>query len=159
MLTAAAAQSFALGTLAAPAALIADGVPAAGAGRLESKAAEDDYTLTVPSAGSVELDWSCSATYGYLSWVLLKPDGSTLYSSSSCGSLVIPGVPAADYRLVVKPQYEYVGAYSLTAGLVPTTQTFALGTLSAATSIRTGCRRPAPAGWSTGRPGTSSTSP
>ena len=92
MLTSATPESFALGTLAAPAALIADGVPAAGAGRVESKAAEDNYVLTVPSTGAVELDWSCSATYGYLSWVLLKPDGSALYSSSSCGSLVIPNV-------------------------------------------------------------------
>ena len=136
--TPALAQSFALGTLAAPGSLIADGVPAAGAGQLESKAAEDDYTLTVPSTGAVELDWSCSATYGYLNWVMLKPDGSTLYSSSSCGSLVIPNVAAGDYRLVVKPQYEYLGAYSLSAGLVPSAQVFSLGSLSGAVAVSDG---------------------
>ena len=137
-LTAAAAQSFALGTLTAPAALISDQVPAAGAGRLESKAAEDDYTLTVASTGAVELDWSCGASYGYLNWVLLKPDGSTLYSSSSCGSLVLPSVAAGDYRLVIKPQYEYLGSYSLTAGLVPAAQLFQLGSLAGTVTIADG---------------------
>ena len=112
VLTAAATQPFALGTLAAPSPLVADGVPATGAGRMESKAAEDDYTFTISNTGALQLAWSCSSSYGYLSWLLLKPDGSTLYSSSTCGSVTLQNVPAGGYRIVVKPQYEYLGTYS-----------------------------------------------
>jgi hypothetical protein len=117
VLTPAAAQSFALGSLGTSTQLISDGVPAAGAGRLESKAAEDDYTFTVANTGALQLNWSCNSTYGYLNWALYKPDGSALYSSAGCGSLVLQNVAAGNYRIIVKPQYEYLGTYSLTAGM------------------------------------------
>jgi len=138
VLTAATAQSFALGSLATPSLVVSDGVPGAGAGRLESKAAEDDYTLTVPAAGSIELDWSCAGTNGYVNWSLLRADGSTVASNYYCTSQVVQNVPAGDYRLVVKPQYEYIGTYSLVAGMVPAAQSFDLGTLSAPVTISDG---------------------
>ncbi|HST48548.1 VWD domain-containing protein [Jatrophihabitans sp.] len=130
-------QAFDLGTLTTTQVSVSDGIPGAGAGRLESKASEDDYRFTLPAAGSVMLTGTCSgtgSTSGYLSWRLVKDDGSnaSVGSGSSCPNQVISNVPAGNYRLVVKPQYEYTGSYRLDFMLVPDAQIFTLGTIPVA---------------------------
>jgi hypothetical protein len=142
-LTTASTQVFDLGALGATATTVSNGAPAAGAGNLESKAAQDEYRFTLSSAQSVALTSACSGTGttgGYLSWRLVKDDGSntTVTSSVYCPSQVIPNLAAGNYRLIAKPAYEITGTYSLDLMVVPDIQVFTLGTLSSSTTVSDG---------------------
>lgn len=111
-------QVFDLGALGSATVSVSNGVPGPGAGNLESKAAQDDYRFSLTAAQSLALTSACSgtgSTSDYLSWRLVKDDGSntSLASSSYCPGQVISNLAAGNYRLVVKPAYEYTGAYAL----------------------------------------------
>jgi hypothetical protein len=109
---------------------------------LESKAGQDEYRFSLSAVESVALTGVCAETSGYLSWQLVKDDGSgaavTSSSASTCPSTVIGGLPAGDYRLIVKPTYERIGAYQLSVLVVPSAEVFALGDLSGGVTVAAG---------------------
>jgi uncharacterized protein YdeI (BOF family) len=88
----------------APPVTISNGVPAAGAGNLETTSSEDRYVFSTSAAGGVQFDFSdCAGSLGYyVDWKLVdNQSGSTVYSTSACASKLVPNVPAGEYRLVV----------------------------------------------------------
>jgi hypothetical protein len=90
---------------------VSDGVPAAGAGNLETNLSEDRYTFTIPSGGAVlQYDWvSGSRTYTLVN----AATGATIGSGITDKQYVLP---AGDYRLEFRPQFR--GAYSFTLFVV-----------------------------------------
>jgi hypothetical protein len=92
--------------LALPA-LISDGVPGAGAGRLESMAARDDYRFTVPAGGqSVTLDWIQNPGSTVVTWSLrnLATD-RTVTSGQFTGDRTFANLPAGMHELRVSPYH------------------------------------------------------
>ena len=81
---------------------VSDGVPEAGAGRLEAAGAEDNYVFNA-SAGQIAFFESLSqdaALKGSLRWQLLKPSGGSVFSSffsNSQGRTLLP--EAGQYRI------------------------------------------------------------
>ncbi|HEX7132762.1 MAG TPA: VWD domain-containing protein [Iamia sp.] len=93
---------------------VSDGVPAAGAGNLETIASVDRYDFTVPSGGqTVEFE-----NLGY-------PKPTTLLDRTTGDPVPVSGsrwaLPAGDYRLVVADD---VGTYSFRLYVVPGPQIF-----------------------------------
>jgi hypothetical protein len=105
-------------------ATVSNGVPAAGAGNLETKASQDQYRFSVPAGQSVAVDdTSCLGTT-YLAWSIVNDvTGAPVLSSSLCTDRQTP-LPAGTYRLVVTPDQEHTGGYALTIQLVPPPQVF-----------------------------------
>ncbi len=124
-------QSFDVGAVGSGSPVsISDGVPAAGAGRLETLAAEDDYTFSLNQAGAAELAWSCPAMHNNVYWRLFGAGSSSaLMTSASCNDAVTPSLDPGDYVLKVAA-WNDPGPYSLTITTVPPTQVFDLGLVS-----------------------------
>ncbi len=100
---------------------IANGMPKAGAGNLETAASEDVYRFTTTATGAVLLGFStCSSGLGTVSWQLVnETTGATAASSaSSCALTTVPNVPAGSYRLAVTAPGK-TGTYSLAVSSVP----------------------------------------
>jgi hypothetical protein len=93
-----------------------NGAPAAGAGRFETVASQDIYTLTVPASGSARtLVTSNCPTANFstpLGWKLLDGTGATV-KSGGCGSYSLGTVAAGSYRLVVSAN-GMAGPYAVT---------------------------------------------
>jgi hypothetical protein len=107
---------------------VSDGLPAAGAGNLETTASEDRYEFSTTSSGGVQVDFSsCSASLGgYVSWRLTNADtGSTVTSGVSCSSQLVSNVPAGHYRLAVW-RTGAPGTYRLSISAQPPPDVFAL---------------------------------
>jgi hypothetical protein len=107
-------QSFALASLPAT---ITDGVPAAGAGKLETTSSEDDYTFTTTSPGALEIALSeCDgALGGSVQWTLTDTsDGHAVTTGwVSCNSdTQARNLPAGDYQLAIAHSGQS-GAYKL----------------------------------------------
>ncbi|MDQ5807771.1 MAG: hypothetical protein M3320_03760, partial [Actinomycetota bacterium] len=115
---------------------VSDGSPAAGAGNLETTASEDHYAFTLASAGGLIVDVSaCSTAVWRVAWKLVAVgSGATVGTSSGslCRAIVVPNLPAGDYRLEVSANGRS-GTYSLGMEVEPAPQTFAV-TLPAAIS-------------------------
>lgn len=79
------------------------GVPASGAGSLETSASEDVYRFSVASAGALQLDLSTCASSlgGGEDWRLMNAAGAVEASGSGCSSVPIAGVAAGSYTLSV----------------------------------------------------------
>jgi uncharacterized protein YdeI (BOF family) len=104
---------------------ISNGVPATGAGNLETTSSEDDYTFSTTATGGVQLDFSsCSSGLSPLDWSLLDTtSGSAVKSGSTCASTLIAAVPAGQYRLVVT-RNGATGTYKLAISIQPPPDTF-----------------------------------
>ena len=107
-------------------ATVEPGVPASGAGDLESDTSEDDYYFELGDAGSLVLDVTdCSAANG-IDWVLVSDaDGSQVGSANSdCGHHVMTGLSSGGYELEVTPGAVQSGTYSLSLFEKPAPQVF-----------------------------------
>jgi uncharacterized protein YdeI (BOF family) len=103
-----------------------NGVPAPGAGNLETTSSEDDYVFSTTSAGSVQVDLSgCGGSLGYyVDWKLVDAQsGSTLFSTSACTSKLVMSVRAGQYKLVVSRSGK-TGTYNLGLLVQPPAQAF-----------------------------------
>ncbi len=89
---------------------VANGVPGAGAGNLETKASQDEYNFTLAVAGPVYADiLSCP---NYMRWRIVDTIGNDV-ATGTCSAVLTPVLPAGAYRFVVTNKLEYTGAYSL----------------------------------------------
>ncbi|HZO68920.1 MAG TPA: VWD domain-containing protein, partial [Kribbellaceae bacterium] len=113
---------------------IANGTPAAGAGNLETKASQDEYSFAVAQDQTLYLDVrSCPATgSASLTWKLLGPAGTSVVNGA-CGDASAAALQAGTYRLAVTPGNEATGAYTIDVYDVPADATGAV-TIGAATS-------------------------
>jgi len=93
---------------------VSDGVPGPGAGNLETKASRDEYRFTVAAGQSLYVDARTCPGFSYLSWTLLNASGASVASASACEDRRVRNLPAGVYRLVVTPQLEHTGPYTLT---------------------------------------------
>lgn len=94
---------------------VADGVPAPGAGNLETTASEDHYEFTTSAVGWVRFNFSeCSASLGYIAWKLVNATtGATEVSTNlGCDPEFREGIAAGQYRLIVS-RNRYKGTYKL----------------------------------------------
>ena len=92
---------------------ISDGVPAAGAGNLETKASRDIYTFTVPAGGqAVYVDWLSGLSGSqYADWkVINDATGSVVHATTVAIDKQLT-LPAGAYRLEVASAGERTGAY------------------------------------------------
>ncbi|MFJ5698717.1 VWD domain-containing protein, partial [Arthrobacter sp. NPDC093139] len=116
--------------------VVSDGVPAAGAGNLETKGSKDAYALTVPEGGkSLFIDFRTCASntanqyLNGLMWQLTSTATGTKIAGDYCasGNKTIT-LPAGDYRLEMTSDISRnsLGAYSMVAFFVPDPQVFAL---------------------------------
>ena len=110
---------------------VSDGVPAAGAGRLEVAGAEDNYQFTA-TTGQLAFFQSISqdASFkGSLRWQVIKPSGGTIFSSifsSVPGRTFLP--ETGQYRIRVftdATDVTWLGAYAFRVAPIPPDQTFA----------------------------------
>ncbi|MDQ3739364.1 MAG: hypothetical protein M3389_00340, partial [Actinomycetota bacterium] len=109
-------------------AVVADGVPSAGAGNLETTASQDEYLFSVPTPRGLLIDLaSCSSTLGKVAWKLVDvSSGSPVASSTAtCASTTVPHVAAGQYRLEVTSNGKK-GTYSLGIDTKPAPQVFSL---------------------------------
>ncbi|WP_200827730.1 VWD domain-containing protein, partial [Thermomonospora echinospora] len=98
---------------------VSDGVPAAGAGNLETSISEDAYQFEVAQGGSIYIDIrSCAGGGNNLLWELRNAAGAKV-ASKGCEDGEVRGLAAGTYRLVVKPERESTGAYSLRVSTIP----------------------------------------
>ena len=88
-------------------ATVSDGVPAAGAGNLETTTSQDNYTFTVAEKGTLRMRLSeCSPSLGYPRldwklWYLEEGDRLVLQEEWDCAGEVMRDMPAGRYRLEV----------------------------------------------------------
>jgi uncharacterized protein YdeI (BOF family) len=102
---------------------VSDGVPAAGAGNLETTASTDEYRFTVPDGGSIYIDVQACPGSAFLRWSVLNPAGAEV-ASGGCADAELGDLPAGTYRLLVSPMLERTGGYRLEVFAVPTVQVF-----------------------------------
>ncbi|MBY8872286.1 VWD domain-containing protein [Micromonospora sp. PLK6-60] len=104
-------------------AAVSNGVPAAGAGNLETTLSQDEYRFSVTAGQSVYVDiQNCVGGY-YLAWSLVDAAGRSV-NSGACSDLQVDGLAAGTYRLVVTPMWDRTGTYSLELFVVPAPQVF-----------------------------------
>jgi hypothetical protein len=118
---------------------VSNGVPAAGAGNLETKASRDEYRFAVTEGGSVYLDvQSCPGSSYYLDWVLVNEATGASVKTGGCHDDQFTNLAAGTYRLMMAPSLEKTGAYSFLIFPVDPPQTFDLGGLTAPMTISNG---------------------
>jgi hypothetical protein len=108
---------------------VSSGVPAAGAGNLETAVSVDDYTVTLPAAGGLFVDVT-SCAQSTLNWSLLDSAGKEVGYGFTCRDGEARDLPAGTYKLVTRSN-PAAGAYALTLKAIPADATYAL-TLGAA---------------------------
>jgi hypothetical protein len=96
---------------------VSDGVPAAGAGKLETPVSEDRYTFSTVSKKTFRIEfWDCrSGQGGVLSpiWELVDAvSGATIKADAGCAAKTVPDLPAGSYRLKVTRPGD-TGSYKL----------------------------------------------
>jgi len=107
-------------------ATISDGVPAAGAGNLETTASQDEYAFATASVGGVQVDLSnCSSSLSFnVFWKLVNSQtGATVYSTTGCSSKLVSNVSTGQYRIVVT-RNGMTGTYNLGILVQPPPQVF-----------------------------------
>ncbi|MGI8810033.1 MAG: Calx-beta domain-containing protein [Acidimicrobiales bacterium] len=106
---------------------VSNGVPAAGAGNIESPGSVDTYTFTATAGQKVFVDYLSASTCG-LNWRLIGPANATVFASraicSDPGQLTLAA--AGTYTLTVDTPTgsATVGTYSFRITDVPGAQTF-----------------------------------
>ncbi|MEV0346464.1 VWD domain-containing protein [Nonomuraea sp. NPDC050680] len=94
-----------------------DGVPAAGAGNLETEVARDEYQFTLGQPGSIFVDaQECPGLW--LNWELFNAAGASVASNSMCGGKRLDNLAAGAYRLRVSPHEDEFGAYKLSVSTI-----------------------------------------
>jgi len=79
-----------------------EGVPAAGAGDLETVGSEDDYRFTLSAPVAVQVDpTACSPSLGTINWKIVDDSTASVVATGGCSSELTPELQAATYRLVV----------------------------------------------------------
>ncbi|GAA3265407.1 hypothetical protein GCM10020218_001290 [Dactylosporangium vinaceum] len=109
-------QTFAVSLPLTVTANTVNGTVTAGAGRFETTASQDVYSLTVPTGGqnlSVTVAACPTQTISYLAWKLLDSTGATV-KSGGCSAYNLGVIPAGAYRLVVDSG-GLSGNYTITA--------------------------------------------
>ncbi len=82
--------------------VVSDGVPSAGAGRLETAGAEDDYLLTINGAAGTDSLLVETACQSQIHTELYGPDGAVAVPADRrCEHRLYEGLPNGLYRLVV----------------------------------------------------------
>ncbi|GAA3319008.1 VWD domain-containing protein [Arthrobacter ramosus] len=124
-------------TLPLDGSVVSDGVPASGAGNLETKASKDFYTFTVPAGGKtlyLDLNRDCvnhpaNIFANGLTWQVTSVASGAKVAGDYCGSgNKTVALAAGDYRLEMGTDISRnsYGTYSLSAFFVPDPQTFTL---------------------------------
>ena len=109
---------------------VSDGQPAAGAGKIESPAAVDDYPLTLAAQQQIYLDAQGDCGDTDLFWTLLGPDGQPITSAGGladtaiCFDLGAFDLAAGQYTIHVTDRSSGVGPYAFQVWAIPPTQTF-----------------------------------
>jgi hypothetical protein len=102
---------------------ISDGVPVAGAGRLDTFASEDVYSFTTTSTKSWQFAFSmCQAS---IQWQLVNADTRATVKSAAntCSGTVVSDLPAGNYELYITP-WDRTGTYKLDIYEQPAPQVF-----------------------------------
>ncbi len=132
-------QVFDVGSLTSPV-NVSNGVPAAGAGNLETKASQDQYLFTVTDGQSVYFDGlTCVSGSGpYLNWRMVSEATGATVKSGGCGDAQTAALPAGTYRMIVSVQSEVTGAYAFQLFAAPAPQVFNIGSLTSPVNISNG---------------------
>lgn len=108
---------------------VSDGKPGPGAGKLETKASVDRYDFTVPQGGSrAVVDFLAGAGgSSYLVWSVQDEQGQVVRAGNragggAAGTRFDQVLPAGNYQLVISPQEEVTGTYSLRMYFPPAEQ-------------------------------------
>ncbi len=106
---------------------VADGVPAAGAGRIETPGTMDVYTFTAAPGQTVYFDYLAGGTFR-ISWILTDDSGHQVFSAPFEGDVGnITLTKGGTYSLTVgSPGNDFSGTYSFKLWDVPPPQTFAI---------------------------------
>lgn len=108
---------------------ISNGVPATGAGNIETGASKDFYRFTVPAGGrSLLLDSkNCPAFMGNR-WKLINRGTNTTIADEYCETdKTFDNLPSGDYQLEYSTPSNKTGTYALELFFVPDPDTFDLG--------------------------------
>lgn len=100
-------------------ATVADQVPSAGAGNLETKLSVDRYAFTVNEQAPLYLDFQTCLTSGALTWKLTDLSSDSAVATGDCADIETDPLPRGSYRLDVASIEEGIGPYALQAWLVP----------------------------------------
>ncbi|MBK8021941.1 MAG: hypothetical protein IPK19_11085 [Chloroflexi bacterium] len=104
---------------------VSDGAPSAGAGNLEVPGAEDQYTFTATAGQSLIFD--VLAQNGNLSWMLVGPDGATVFTTSGFNDRSQALTQTGTYTLrIYTDAVVDTGTYSFKIWLVPTPQVYGI---------------------------------
>ena len=107
-----------------------NGVPASGAGNLESTVSKDIYEFTTTSTEDLRVEpSSCPGYFGnLLDWKLVDTSNSSTVDSgtTNCTAKTISNVPAGTYDIVVTPAGGSTGTYNLSAFVVPPPDEFSV---------------------------------
>lgn len=109
---------------------ISDGVPGAGAGRIETVVSKDIYRFTIDDPGGTLIvnKKSCPTNYPRsLEWTVRGSDG-TVVKDSEClyGDATIPDLEPGDYEFEVRASRGLIGAYEFDVFLQPDPEEFDL---------------------------------
>ncbi|MBP1468123.1 hypothetical protein EYB53_020590 [Candidatus Chloroploca sp. M-50] len=109
-------------------ATVANGIPAAGAGNIETPGVIDRYTFTATAGQRIFFDAiSNSVSYFRLSWTLLDPNGNPVGNENSFDDTdPITLVTAGSYTIVIDADTDLVPTYSFKLWDVPAPQQFAI---------------------------------
>lgn len=101
---------------------VTDGVPALGAGRLETAGAKDHYPFTLAAATDVAVGLE-ACPYGF-EWLITDATGVAVAGGGCWDHVIVPDLAAGDYTIsVFSPDYD-TGAYTLGLSAVPTPESF-----------------------------------
>ncbi|MDQ1294879.1 MAG: hypothetical protein QG608_2764, partial [Actinomycetota bacterium] len=125
-------QNFTIGTTA----MVSDGVPAAGAGRIETRASHDIYSFTVPAGASEYLDLrTCPRGLAYTVYTAAKAK----IRSGTCTGAELTDLAAGTYTIdvCVSPTAEVPALYSFALNPIPADVSGTLETNGTASTITT----------------------
>ncbi len=116
---------------------VSSGVPAAGAGNIETAVSVDDYTFTLAASGGVFVDLVTCAQSN-LNWSLLDSSGKEVGYGYSCQDGEARNLAAGTYKLVARSQNSTAtGAYSLTVKAIAADTTYPITLGGAAVTAAT----------------------
>ncbi len=94
---------------------VSDGVPAAGAGNLETVVSADQYRFTLAQPGAIYIDVRECPSF---QWTLLDQSGATV-AYDYCSDEEVRNLPAGTYRLNVQARGDESGPYGLGVTSIP----------------------------------------
>ncbi|WP_440068100.1 VWD domain-containing protein [Streptosporangium sp. OZ121] len=94
---------------------VSDGVPAAGAGNLETAVSADQYRFTLAQPGAIYIDVKECPSF---QWTLLNQSGATV-AYDYCSDEEVRNLPAGTYRLNIQARGDESGPYALGVTSIP----------------------------------------